>query len=277
MEARERQRVDNALREESIRQQRIESETRGRRRLTEKLDHWDPSNDEDGNELFTTDRYVSRASCVLTYRSQWRVKRQVQRLREEKEDLEDRRQEDAELKALEAESEELLRQQTAELAALEDRHRQVGLLTEDAAPIKLAISAPVVPAPVEEKKPAPAPAPPALALGDEEDDGAIQKRKRALIKLEYEQSLDEAEEEAKRTARLLAIVKQLPSSQNSAFDSPVDWASIQPVRSKVSAFVQQKISQALGEADSDLADFVMEHIDNRKGPRELLDELGPVS
>lgn len=262
VEARERQRVDSALREEATRQSRGENEARNRRRLADQLAKWD-DDDEDNHDLFLVDR------------SQWRSQRQKQRIREEKEDVEDRRQEDAEMKALEAESEDFLQKQQAELEARENKGRQIGLLTEDAAPIKLAIAAKAVPEPVVEKKPLPAPAPPALALGDEEEENVVHKKKRALVKLEYEQSLDQAEEEAKAKARLLAITKQLPESTR-AFDESIDWRAIAKVRTKIDAFVQRKIREALGEVDEDLAQFVMEHIEARKGPEELVDELSPV-
>lgn len=145
------------------------------------------------------------------------------RLREEEQDLEDRRLEDMECKALEAESEDFLQKQMAELASTEEKQRQAGLLSEDAAPIKLAIVARALPE-AEDKPATPHSAPkPALALGDDEDDTIVHKKKRALVKLEYEQGLDEAEERARRTARLLDISKQLPSDRSSVFNGSVNW------------------------------------------------------
>jgi len=41
--------------------------------------------------------------------------------------------------------------------------------------------------------------------------------------------------------------------------------------------VERNITEAIGELDQDLADFVMEHITARKGPEELVEELSPVS
>jgi hypothetical protein len=214
-------------------------------------------------------------------------------LREEEDDLEDRRQEDAEIKALEAESEDFLRQQMAELHSMEDNQRQSGLLTEDAAPIKLAIVAKGLVEPKDDKPvSATVPHRPALALGDDEDDTLVQKKKRALVKLEYEQSLDAAEESARRAARLLDISKRLPSSKSSVFRGDIKWAILDNVssdpasiandvqsntRSKILRLVERKITSALGELDEELAGFVMEHISNRKGPNELVDELSPVS
>lgn len=152
------------------------------------------------------------------------MQRQHQRLREEEEDTEDRRQEGMELKALEAESEDFLKRQMAEMVTLEEKQRQAGLLAEDAAPVKLAIVTDAVAEPKEEKAASLQPhRRPAMALGDDEDDAGIQKRKRALVKLEYEQELDEAEEQARRKSRLVEISRQVPSSKHSVFDSQVEW------------------------------------------------------
>lgn len=118
----------------------------------------------------------------------------------------------------------------AELNSLEESQRQTGLLTEDAAPIKLAIVA-KVPVEAKDDKPASAVAThrPALALGDDEDDGVVLKKKRAMVKLEYEQSLDAAEEAAKRAGRILDITKRLPSSKSSIFRSDINWAILDNV------------------------------------------------
>lgn len=203
------------------------------------------------------------------------------RVREEHDDIDDRRKEDAEIKALEAESEQFLQKQMEELAKLEVEQREAGLLTEDAAPVKLAISAkfepPVVKSPVPQ-----VPQKAALVLGDDEDDTAVRKKKRTLVKLEHEVGhdavMEDAEEQAKRAARLLDIRKHLPSRPRDVFALSVHWRAIEDsaVRSKMQSVVQNKITDSLGELDQDLADFVMEHISERKGPEALVDELQAV-
>ncbi|TXT04929.1 hypothetical protein VHUM_04012 [Vanrija humicola] len=220
VETRERQRIEGALREESIRQQRIDAEVRGKRSALEYLEDWnDDEVEERSRDLFISDR------------AQWRVQRQQNRQREDQEDVDDRRLESDEIKSLEAESEDFLQKQMAELASLEERQRKAGLLADDAAPIKLAIAAQAAAEPKETKPAAAQLHPrPAIALGDEDDDASSQKKRRALVKLDYEKPLDEAEEVAKTRARLLDISKNLPRSAAAIFDSVIEWSAVQSVR-----------------------------------------------
>lgn len=165
-------------------------------------------------------------------------------------------------------------------------------MSEDAAPIKVALALSRAPEQKEEKKSAPAPTPrAALALGDDDDDGLVQKKKRALVKLEYEAGLDAAQKKARETAQLIEISKRLPSSKGSVFRADVNWAVLEKVsrwnpldadsqprtRSKILGLVERNITSALGELDQDLVDFVMGHLEGHKGPEELVDELSPVS
>lgn len=202
-------------------------------------------------------------------------------MREEHDDIDDRRKEDAEIKALEAESEQFLQRQMEEMAKLEAEQREAGLLTEDAAPVKLAITTKIE-APAA-KSPVPhVPQKAALALSDDEDENAVRKKKRALVKLEHEdghdQVMEDAEEQAKRAARLLDIRKHLPTRPRDVFAESVHWRAVEdgPVHKKIQVFVQDKIRDSLGELDQDLADFVMEQLAEHKGPEDLIDELQAV-
>jgi hypothetical protein len=261
------------MREESVRRQRMENETRNRRLVSDDLQHWDDDElEERGKELFYSDR------------TEWRRQRQQQRAREEEDDIEDRRLEDAEIKALEAESEDFLKQQAAELAAMEEKQRKKGLLTEDAAPVKLNISAAKIPVPEPkvEKKPVPV-AKPGVTFGDdEEEEAGAAKKKRTFVKLDYDQIVAEAgvpdeAEVAKQKARLLQITKQLPTSMRSIFKTSVDWKAVQLVMPKIRRVVADGIKDALGEVDEDLVAFAMEGISEQKGPEDLVDDLSPVS
>lgn len=272
MEKHERQRIDAVMREESVRRQRIENETRNKRIVSDDLEHWDDEElEERGKELFYSDR------------AEWRRQRQQQRVREEEDDVEDRRLEDAQIKALEAESEDFLKQQAAEMAAMEETQRKKGLLTEDAAPVKLNISAARIPVPEpKEEKSAPV-AKPGVTFGDDEDEEAgAAKKKRTFVKLDYDQIVAEAgipdeAEVAKQKARLLEISKQLPTSTRSIFKSSVNWAAVRQVMPKIRRVVADGIKAALGDVDEDLAAFAMEGISEQKGPGDLVDDLSPVS
>ncbi|KAL1405199.1 hypothetical protein Q8F55_008824 [Vanrija albida] len=268
VETRERQRIETALREESVRQQRTDAEVRGKRSALEHLADWDDDDvEERARDLFISDR------------AQWRAQRQQTRQREEQEDIDDRRLESDEIKSLEAESEDFLQKQMAELASLEARQRQAGLLADDAAPVKLAIAAQVVSEPKETKPAVAQVIPrPTIALGDEEDDASAQRKRRALVKLDYEKGLDEAEEVAKTRARLLDISKSLSRNASTIFDTPIEWSALQApaVKTKIQGLIERKIADALGGLDQDLADFVVDHLTQHKGPRELVDDLSAV-
>ena len=95
----------------------------------------------------------SDSKLINCCRARWRAQRQKNRTREYQDDLRDRHKEEEERGAIEAESEEFLKRQMAELVELEEKQRAAGLLTEDAAPIRLALNAPIVPEAKEEKKP----------------------------------------------------------------------------------------------------------------------------
>lgn len=157
-------------------------------------------------------------------------------MREYQDDVRDRQREEDELKALEAESEEFLQKQLAELAALEEEQKKRGLLTEDAAPIKLALSLEAgASEPVkEEKKPDVAPKPrPAVAFDGDEDEEVIaeKKKKRTLVKLEYEGGsvLSEAEQLARRNAKLLEIRTSVPKEKEKLWSTSLDWSAITDV------------------------------------------------
>jgi hypothetical protein len=134
---------------------------------------------------------------------------------------------------LEKESEEFLKMQMAELAELEEKQRSRGLLTEDAAPIKLAIE-PIKEPKKEEKKlevAPPKPRPVVTFDADEEEDAAV-KKKRTFVKLEYEgddDGLTEAEKAAQRNARLLEIRRQIPKEKRRLWSHRIEWAAINEV------------------------------------------------
>ena len=187
----------------------------------------------------------------------------------------------------------------AEMQELENKQRQAGLLTEDAAPIKLALNAPVIPE-VKEDKPTSetAPARPRMAFGDddEDDENDPKKKKRALVKLEYEgdeDGLSEAERIAKRNAKLLEVKARVPRDRRRLWATPIEWAAVGEVsvtkkgeeligsqlliREKIRPFVHGKMRDLLGEVDEDLADFVLENLRNKKGPNRLVEDLEPVT
>lgn len=148
--------------------------------------------------------------------------------------MRDRHREEEEKRKLEAESEEFLKRQMAELAELEQQQRARGLLTEDAAPIKLAIGSVPKPEVKEEKKPS-AP-PPKVAFDEDEDmdDASNLKKKRTLVKLEDDTPIDrdemsEVERIARRNAKLLEVKRMVPADRRDLFNTPIEWAALTDV------------------------------------------------
>lgn len=119
------------------------------------------------------------------------------------------------------------------MAELEEKQKQAGLLTEDSAPIKLAINAPVFHEVKKEDKPdtiAPKSRPAIILDGDEEEEDPAKKKKRTLVKLEYQgDGLTEAEKVAKRNAKLLEIRAQVPKERKRLWSMSIEWASISEV------------------------------------------------
>ena len=212
-------------REMAQRRQHEDLVERNRRRLEDLLSKWD---DDERDDLFYTDR------------PRWRAQRQTIRLREYQEDVRDRQLEEDERIALEKESEEFIKRQMEEMAARDVEQRKKGLLTEDAAPIRLALNQAPVPEPKKEEKPAPPVVRrPAVFAEDEEDvdGGSGRKKQRTFVKLEYEgktdNTLTEAEQAAKRTARLLEIRHRLPHERRRLFGFEVEWAALSEVNSQL--------------------------------------------
>ncbi|KAK8865624.1 hypothetical protein IAR55_000768 [Kwoniella newhampshirensis] len=274
VENRERGRIEALNRELGHRKAQADLIERTRRRQEEQYETWDDDQViEKGRELFYADR------------AQWRARRGKLRMREYQDDVRDRQLEEDELKALERESEEFLKKQLAEMAEMEEQQRARGLLTEDAAPIKLDIK-PVfseVKPKNEEKKPVAAPPKTGVAFGDDDDDeSGEKKKKRTFVKLDFDGEMDggltEAEKIAKRNARLLEIKLSIPRDKKSLWASEIDWAAVgeSTIRDKIRPFVHEKMTDFLGELDQDLADFVLEHLRDRKGADELVEGLEPV-
>lgn len=139
------------------------------------------------------------------------------------------------MKALERESEEFLQKQMEELARLEEAQKERGLLTEDAAPIKLALasSAPIEPKSTKVEQPAPKPRPVIDFDGDDEDEVASDRKKqRHLVKLEYDENsggLTEAEKVAMRNAQLLDVRSQVTRDRRTLWSMRLDWNAINEV------------------------------------------------
>lgn len=122
-----------------------------------------------------------------------------------------------------------------ELARLEEAQKERGLLTEDAAPIKLALasSAPIEPKSTKVEQPAPKPRPAIAFDGDDEDEVATDRKKqRHLVKLDYDENsggLTEAEKVAMRNAQLLDVRSHVSRDRRTLWSMRLDWDAINEV------------------------------------------------
>lgn len=150
--------------------------------------------------------------------------------------MRDRHLEEDERRKAEADAEAFLKQQQIELAELEAHQKARGLLTEDAAPIKLDINS--VPRPPPKEAPRAevvAPKPNVAFDEDEEMHDAAQKKRRTLVKLEYDadqplgEEISEAERIARRNAKLLSVRRMVPSDRRALWETPIEWAALSNV------------------------------------------------
>lgn len=303
-------RLEALNRELTHRRQQGEAEERSRRTISERLAQYDDDEIADrGKDLFFSDRYVYSPESLLIPRPRWRNNRQQFRNREYQEDVRDRQAEQDEIKALEKESEDFIKKQMEEMERMEVEQKQRGLLTEDAAPIKLDLNVrpPTAPADVKPAAPVPSaapsrPAPVAFEEDDDEEVAADKRKHRTFVKLEYDESalakMTDAERAAITNAQLLDVRKQIPRDKRTLWGLSLDWDAINEVRQihhsllcpryrvltcqrttkvKILSFVNSKLEEYLGEVDKDLADYVMENISERSKPDTMVDGLEPVS
>lgn len=119
------------------------------------------------------------------------------------------------------------------MAELGEKQKQAGLLTEDAAPIKLNINPPIFPEIKKEEKPTIeiSKVRPGITFeAEEEEEDPAKKKRRTLVKLEYEgDGLSEAEKVAKRNAKLLEIRAQVSGERKRLWVLNIEWAAINEV------------------------------------------------
>ncbi|GAA5852364.1 hypothetical protein JCM9279_001176 [Rhodotorula babjevae] len=270
-EARERARIAAWEREQARERGAAEQEERDRAYMADRLAKWDDEREaERGREAFYTDRL------------RWRAQRRPIRLREQEADERDRALEAQQLAALEAQSESFLAQHADLLASSlptpatpgEPGTGTGGSSTPLA--VKLTFSAA---APKPSATEAPKPRPTAVTLL--EDDDESQRKKRALIPLEY--SDDEGEDrprlsrgEAERKAS--EIEARVPSDKEGLWAWKVRWKRLSEdmVKDKIAPFANKAIVGYLGAEEPELLNVVREYLRDHKTAQELLDELEPV-
>lgn len=111
-------------------------------------------------------------------------------------------------------------------------------------------------------------------LEDEEEDA--NKTKRVLVPIQYDPAADTGvvdEEAREQLARQLA--QEIPSDRKGLFEWPVAWEFVDEsmVKEKLQPFVEKKIVEYLGVQEQEVVGFVLGHVRKRGGAEELVGEL----
>ncbi|KAF8698250.1 PWI domain, partial [Rhizoctonia solani] len=259
-EPRERQRI--AAIERALQRERglARAEEKDRQELKQRLAEWD---DDASDEPF----YVDRA--------RWRQTRHRFLLSETQADDASRAMEERQAEHLRLESEAFLARQMDEMRALAEEQRKAGLLLDDGAPVRLAISAVEKKEKEEEEEKKVVVAKPALVFGQEEDEEIAGRRRRGnLVKLDFE-----AAERERVVERLHRARDSVPKAQDALWRAKVKWDALgeSTVQKKIVPLARKKLEEYLGELDDDdMVVFIADHVRSRKGPVELVEALEPV-
>ncbi|KAH7323421.1 hypothetical protein B0J17DRAFT_683390 [Rhizoctonia solani] len=258
-EPRERQRI--AAIERTLQRERglARAEDKDRQELKVRLAEWD---DDASDEPF----YVDRA--------RWRQTRQRFLLSETQADDASRALEERQAEHLRLESEAFLARQMDEMRALADEQRKAGLLLDDGAPVRLAISAFERKEKEEEEEKKPAAKPVAVFGQEEEEETAGRRRRGNLVKLDFE-----AAERERLVERLHRARDSVPKTQDALWRVKVKWDAMgeSAIQKKIIPLARKKLEEYLGELDDDdMVMFIADHVRSRKGPVELVEALEPV-
>ncbi|GAA5898311.1 hypothetical protein JCM8208_006941 [Rhodotorula glutinis] len=268
-EARERARIAAWEREQARERGAAEQEERDRAYMADRLAKWDDEREaERGREAFYTDRL------------RWRAQRRPIRLREQEGDERDRALEAQQLAALDAQSESFLAQHVDLLASslpTPAPSGEPGSSTPLAVKLNFSAAAPK-PSAAE----APKPRPTAVTLL--EDDDESQRKKRALIPLEYSDDEDDEGTDRPRLSRGEAerkageIEARVPTDKEGLWAWKVRWKRLSEeiVKEKIAPFANKAIVGYLGAEEPELLNVVREYLRDHKTAQELLDELEPV-
>ncbi|CAE6416572.1 unnamed protein product [Rhizoctonia solani] len=259
-EPRERQRIAAIDRTMQREKGLARAEEKDRQELKQRLSEWD---DDASDEPF----YVDRA--------RWRQARHRFLLSETQADDQSRALEERQAEHLRLESEAFLARQMDEMRALAEEQRKAGLLLDDGAPVRLAISAFERKEKEEEEEKKPVVAKPVAVFGQEEEEESAGRRRRGnLVKLDFE-----AAERERIVERLHRARDSVPKSQDALWRVKVKWDALgeSTIQKKIVPLARKKLEEYLGELDDDdMVVFIADHVRGRKGPVELVEALEPV-
>ncbi|CAO3566846.1 unnamed protein product [Mortierella alpina] len=121
---------------------------------------------------------------------------------------------------------------------------------------------------------------------EHDDEEKASKKRRVLVPVKYDDDEGDAASKAgangvdkeKKTDEIKALLQSIPAEAQGLWSWPIQWKYVSEdhgriLKDKIRPFAAKKVFELLGDQEDELTNFVMEHIQQRKPPQELVDEL----
>ncbi|KAF8930008.1 hypothetical protein BGZ58_008530 [Dissophora ornata] len=135
----------------------------------------------------------------------------------------------------------------------------------------------------------------ATEFGQDDDESKEVKKRRVLVPLKYSDDEGESDdksqvngaggtgglsqsEKEKKEQEIKTLIQSIPADEQGLWSWPIQWQYVfedneRILKEKIQPFASKKVVELLGEEETELTNFVMEHIRQRKPPQELVDDL----
>ncbi|KAF9573279.1 hypothetical protein EC968_008818 [Mortierella alpina] len=121
---------------------------------------------------------------------------------------------------------------------------------------------------------------------EHDDEEKATKKRRVLVPVKYDDDEGDAVSNAsangvdkeKKAEEIKALLQSIPADAQGLWSWPIQWKYVSEdhgriLKDKIRPFAAKKVFELLGDQEDELTNFVMEHIQQRKPPQELVDEL----
>ncbi|KAF9982314.1 hypothetical protein BGZ75_006288 [Mortierella antarctica] len=120
----------------------------------------------------------------------------------------------------------------------------------------------------------------------DDDEEKASKKRRVLVPVKYDDDEGDAVNKAnangidkeKKAEEIKALLQSIPAEAQGLWSWPIQWKYVSQdhgriLKDKIRPFAAKKVFELLGDQEDELTNFIMEHIQQRKPPQELVDEL----
>ncbi|KAF9949954.1 hypothetical protein BGZ70_001568 [Mortierella alpina] len=121
---------------------------------------------------------------------------------------------------------------------------------------------------------------------EHDDEEKASKKRRVLVPVKYDDDEGDAVSKAgangvdkeKKADEIKALLQSIPAEAQGLWSWPIQWKYVSEdhgriLKDKIRPFAAKKVFELLGDQEDELTNFVMEHIQQRKPPQALVDEL----